>query len=148
MKRRENRRWPGSSPSACLDPDLSTIGVFGDELDAVGRLYFVPHGLFDGLPIAALLAGDPPAESMTFQEMRAAKLPWVIRRTAINMLPPAACDRCSIACSDGSMLIAVRRITQGSFAARISWNVILSAGGSPARRAAMGKPSNRPWGTK
>lgn len=80
----ENRRWP-------LDPFrkpyLSTIGVFGGALDAVGRLYFVPHGLFDGLPIGALLAADPPAQSMTFQEMRRAKLPWMIRRTAINMLP-------------------------------------------------------------
>ena len=80
----ENRRWP---LEPFRRPYLSTIGVFGDELDAVGRFYFVPHGLFDGLPLAALLAGDPPAESMTFQEMRAAKLPWVIRRTAINMLP-------------------------------------------------------------
>ena len=80
----EDRRWP---LAPFRRPYLSTIGVFANELDAVGRLYFVPHGLFDGLPIAALLAGDPPAESMTFQEMRAAKLPWVIRRTAINMLP-------------------------------------------------------------
>jgi CHAT domain-containing protein/peptidoglycan hydrolase-like protein with peptidoglycan-binding domain len=80
----ENRRWP---LEPFRKPYRSTLGVFGDDLDGIDRLYFVPHGLFDGLPLAALLAGDPPAESMTFQEMRTAKLPWMIRRTAINMLP-------------------------------------------------------------
>ena len=80
----ENRRWPLDT---FRKPYLSTLGTFGDAMEAVSRLYVVPHGLFDGLPFGALLAGDPPAESMTFQEMRAAKLPWVIRRTAINMLP-------------------------------------------------------------
>lgn len=80
----ENRRWPLET---FRKPYLSTLGTFGDTMAAVSRLYVVPHGLFDGLPFAALLDGDPPTESMTFQEMRAAKLPWVIRRTAINMLP-------------------------------------------------------------
>ncbi len=80
----ENRRWP---LEPFRKPYRSTLGVFGNELDGIDRLYFVPYGLFDGLPLAALLAGDPPAESMTFEEMRAAKLPWMIRRAAINMLP-------------------------------------------------------------
>lgn len=80
----ENRRWPLDT---FRTPYLSTLGALGNTLDGVGRLYIVPHGLFDGLPFGALLAGDPPTESMTFQEMRAAKLPWMIRRTAINMLP-------------------------------------------------------------
>lgn len=80
----ENRRWPLDAFRA---PYVSTIGVFGATIDPVKRLYFVPHGLFDGLPLAALLTDNPADEDMTFREMRAARLPWLIRRTAINMLP-------------------------------------------------------------
>lgn len=80
----ENRRWP---LAVFRKPYLSTLGGFANALDGVNRLYVVPHGLFDGLPFGALLTDDPPAENMTFQEMRAAKLPWVVRQTAINMLP-------------------------------------------------------------
>jgi CHAT domain-containing protein/tetratricopeptide (TPR) repeat protein len=80
----ENRPWP---LRAFRRPYLSTLGVFGADIAAASRLYFVPHGLFDGLPLAALLTRDPPAEDMTFTQMRAARLPWLIRRTAINMLP-------------------------------------------------------------
>ena len=80
----ENRAWPLKT---FRRPYLSTIGVFGADIEAISRLYFVPHGLFDGLPFAPLLTGDPPAEDMTFKQMRAARLPWLIRRTAINMLP-------------------------------------------------------------
>nr|WP_298104554.1 CHAT domain-containing protein [uncultured Shinella sp.] len=96
----ENRRWP---LQPFREPYRSTIGVFGDGLDGIGRLYFVPHGLFDGLPLGALLTDNPPKESMTFGEMRAARLPWLIRRMAINVLPslqaieqvPSAAERAS-----------------------------------------------------
>lgn len=94
----ENKRWP---LEPFRKPYLSTIGLFGERLDDVDRLYFVPHGLFDGLPLGALLADEPPDESMTFREMRAAKLPWLIRRMAINMLPSLQAIEHASPASDG-----------------------------------------------
>ena len=69
------------------EPYRAFLAPFERELAGTERLHFVPNGAFDGLPLSALLERPPPKEAMTPEEMRAARLPWLIRRTAIDVLP-------------------------------------------------------------
>lgn len=83
-KEKDTRKWrlePFHTPYRTL------LLPFASDLDGVRRIIFVPNGAFDALPLGALLVGRPPAPEMSASEMRAAKLPWMIRDYAVNVLP-------------------------------------------------------------
>lgn len=65
----------------------TVLGGFGDQLDGIDQLIFVPHGAFDGLPIATLLTERPAQPSLGLGELRDVKLPWLIRKMAISIMP-------------------------------------------------------------
>ena len=65
----------------------TVLGGFADPLADIEHLIFVPHGAFEGLPLSALLTERPPKASMPVAEVRASRLPWLIRRTAISLMP-------------------------------------------------------------
>jgi len=70
-------------------PYAALLTPFADMTTGIDRLYFVPTGAFDSLPLAALLEQVPPKPEMTASEIREARLPWLVRRMAVNVLPSA-----------------------------------------------------------
>ena len=65
----------------------TVFGSFGDALDGVEELIFIPHGAFDGMPITTLLTERPPKPSMNIGELRDSHLPWLVRKMAIGIMP-------------------------------------------------------------
>jgi len=69
------------------EPYQALLAPFDDLLSGVDRLYFVPNGAFDSLPLSVLLSSEPPKPELTAAEIREARLGWVAREFAVNVLP-------------------------------------------------------------
>lgn len=69
------------------EPYEVLLAPFDDLLSGVDRLYFVPNGAFDSLPLSVLLVSEPSKPEMTAAEIREARLGWAVRKFAVNVLP-------------------------------------------------------------
>jgi CHAT domain-containing protein/uncharacterized protein len=63
---------------------------FGAALEPMKHLTIVPNGAFDGLSFASLLTGPPAAATMSPTALRGAKLSWLVRKAAIDIIPSVA----------------------------------------------------------
>ncbi len=66
------------------------FGPVDDMLGDVAHVIFVPHKAFDGLPLPILLTEPPASPTIAPDTIRAGKLPWLIRRHAISVMPSLA----------------------------------------------------------
>lgn len=66
------------------------IGEFDQALQGLGRLIVVPHGPLDSLPWATLLTRPPPTEQLLPEQLREARLNWMIRRYTLAQVPSLA----------------------------------------------------------
>jgi CHAT domain-containing protein/tetratricopeptide (TPR) repeat protein len=80
----ENRQW---QLAAFHEPYREFLQDFELELKVTKHLYFLPNGPFDGLPLPVLLRREPPTDRMTAPQIRAARLPWLIRDISVSILP-------------------------------------------------------------
>ena len=63
------------------------------DLDSIDNLIFIPHKMFDGLPLNILLTGAPPSEKVPLRQIRELNLPWLVRRYAVSIMPSVAAVR-------------------------------------------------------
>ncbi len=63
---------------------------FEENLNDVDNLIFIPHKSFDGLPISTLLTLKPSEPMIELSVLRQAKLPWLIRKYVISIMPSVA----------------------------------------------------------
>ena len=80
-----------------LEPLFAAYNIvlqpFESELSQVKSLIFVPHGAIDGLPLGALLTEAPQQPKVSIDDLRDAKLPWLVRKYALSTMPSISAIR-------------------------------------------------------
>lgn len=63
------------------------LGDILDDKQHVRHLTFVPNGVLDGLPLAALMTGQSEKDRLSGEALMDPELPWLVRRLDLAVLP-------------------------------------------------------------